>query len=127
MGVSKNSKANFSLDLLSGILEQTIFDKSDSKNLISAINKLESREIESEDLKSIIIASRAEIVENLLEVIPFYVKQMILKDSIGKSQENLETGDLEDDLKQKNDLLRTVGHRINNIYIKLRRKQKFDD
>lgn len=109
---------------LSNSLEKIIFDENDLNKLKQTINDLTLGLIEPKKLKEIIINSRFRLLEELLEFFPFYLKHDNFQHSV---EEFTNESDLDpclnEELKEKDELLQELGNRIDKIFNKLKDKQ----
>ena len=69
-----------------------------------------------------IIQSRILILEELFDFFPFYINQILKMQSINNNPNQPINSDLNEELKDKNDFLDEIGHRINNIFNNLKVK-----
>jgi len=109
---------------LSNSLEKIIFDENDFNKLKQTINDLSLGLIEPKKLKEVIINSRFRLLEELLEFFPFYLKHDNIQHSVEEFTKESESSDprLNEELKEKDELLQELGNRIDNIFNKLKGK-----
>jgi len=109
---------------LSNSLEKIIFNENDFNILKQTINDLALGLTEPKKLKETIINSRFRLLEDLLEFFPFYLKHDNIQLSVEEFTKESENSDprVSEELKEKDDLLQELGHRIDNIYNKLKSK-----
>lgn len=106
---------------LEEMLEKIVFDKDNLNNLKSALNKIRNGELSVSELGKIIVELRSRILERLIEFIPFHLKQAQTYNVLTEfTEDHSNTSQLEHELEERNQLLETVGRRINRIYEKLR-------
>lgn len=109
---------------LEEMLEKIVFDKDNLAILKTAINKVDSGEISLKELRQQIIDLRVRLLEGLIKYIPFYLKQTTSKKSLVEfTMNNTNNNQLEQELKERNELLEKVGSRINRIYETLKHKE----
>ncbi|MFX0136971.1 MAG: hypothetical protein ACFFDN_25255 [Candidatus Hodarchaeota archaeon] len=102
------------------ILEKIVFDKDNLAILKTAINKVDSGEISSKELRQQIIELRTRLLNRLIKYIPFYLKLVTTKKSLGEfSKDKTNTTQLQQELQERNELLKKVGSCINKIYFNL--------
>ena len=110
---------------LNEMLEKLVFEEGDLKRLKVSIEHAVTGQITTKKLREQIIESRSNLIEQLLEFIPFYIKQWVIGHSIKEFTNSpvLDSkSELEERLNEKNKFLEEVGIRINKIHEKLKRK-----
>lgn len=99
------------------ILEKIVFDKDNLDDLKKVLMEARSGKISIKDLGKTIIKLRAHILEALKEFIPFHLKRESTSKSLAEfTQRSPNSPQLENELEEKNQLLETIGLRINKIY-----------
>ncbi|MFX0134765.1 MAG: hypothetical protein ACFFDN_14080 [Candidatus Hodarchaeota archaeon] len=109
---------------LSNSLEKIIFNENDFNTLKQTINDLTLGLIDSKKLKQTIINSRFRLLEELLEFFPFYLKHDNFQNSVEEFTKESENPDahLIEELREKDEFLQELGHRIDNIFNMLKSK-----
>ena len=100
-------------------MEKIIFNENDLKELQAVITNVSSGKHAPRLLKEKIIISRVRILEELKDLFPFFMNQIVKKQSIEDYIENNQNSDLIEELKEKNEFLVDIAIIINNIYEKL--------
>ena len=123
MSISKNNEISFSKKLLHGLLEKIIFNEKDFETLKQAINDMTSGRIEPKELREKIIYSRMRILEEIIEIFPFYVEQLNNKISIDKfttDNNNLNENTLK--IEENDELLTQISYKLDTLYQKIKSK-----
>jgi hypothetical protein len=108
---------------LEEILEKIVFDKDNLNKLKEALQMTKSGDLSIIDLGKKILELRSLILKALVELIPFHLKLTNTNNSIEDfTGKRPNVPRLEQELEERNELLETIGSRINNIYEKLRNK-----
>ena len=110
--------------LLSDLLERIIFNEKDFDDLKSAIVNVCTGKNDPRLLKEKVIACRVRILEELKDLFPFYINQVMKKQSIKRFAENESETYLIEDLNEKNEFFVEIGDRIEKIFKKLRDNAK---
>jgi hypothetical protein len=113
-------RANPNEKLLSNLLEKIIFNENDLNEFQTVINNVSSGSYGPRQLKEKIILSRVRILEELKDLFPFYMNQIVKKQSIEQFVENGQDSELIAELKEKKEFLTDIAMIINNIYEKLK-------
>ena len=113
-------RTNANDKLLSDLLEKIVFNENDLNDFQAAITNVSSGNYPPRLLKEKIITSRIRILEELKDLFPFYMNQIVKKQSIEEFVENVQNSELIEDLKEKNEFLTDIAIIINNIYEKLK-------
>ena len=122
MSLAKNNDNNSIKKVLYGLLEKIIFNEKDFNILKKAINDISSGNIEPKELREKIIHSRIRILEELIEIFPFYLDQISNKYSLN-SFINEDKGTNNSNLiDEKDKFLMQTAKRLNIIYQKLKSK-----
>lgn len=108
--------------ILRDSLEKIIFNDEDFKILKETINDLSVGRIETKRLREKIIKCRIQMLEELVEFFPFYLNQELKRHTIEKFSEDRDILNLEEKLKERNLFLEEIGHKINNLFKKLKKK-----
>lgn len=111
MNVGKDHKK-----LMVEMVEEILLNKDELESLKILINDLSTGKIESKQLKIAIIKSRANALERILDIFPFFHKRIINQQEIDKFTDiNNSSPDLIQELEEKNKFLEELGIRINKI------------
>ncbi|MBY9003436.1 MAG: hypothetical protein KGD73_05655, partial [Candidatus Lokiarchaeota archaeon] len=103
-----------SLDILKGLVEKVIFEQDNLNLLKLKINQLSRDEITPKEMKQIILNQRAMMLEEILELFPFFIKNLQEDNSRTKSNDN-NTSVLEQKLGEREELLELVARRIQSL------------
>jgi len=108
---------------LEEMLEKIVFDKGNLAILKTAIDKVNTGEISLKELRQQIIELRARLLDGLIKFLPFYLRQASKKKSLDEYTTNdTNTGKLQEELQERNELLEKVGSRIDRVYETLKDK-----
>jgi len=104
------------------MVEQVLLNENELGSLKLLINDLSSGKIESKQLKMAIIKSRAEALKRIIEIFPFFHKQILNQQEIDNFtvNDNNSNPELVQELKEKNSFLEEVGNRIDKIVNQLK-------
>ncbi|UCC19886.1 MAG: hypothetical protein JSV62_01005 [Promethearchaeota archaeon] len=106
-------------------LEKIVFDKDNLKTLKEALMMAKTGEISITNLGKKVLELRSDILNALLDFIPFHIEQANKNKSIREfTKENSDLDQLEKEIKEKNQLLEVIGKRINKIYKNLENDMK---
>ena len=103
---------------ISEALENILFKKDNLNTLKSAIKKVDTGQITSQELWDLIIRTRATFIEQITEYLLFLKKQH----SDLQAFTNSAPDNAKNHSEEKDALLKELGIRINKIYTKLREK-----
>lgn len=116
---------NNSKEFLYDMLEKILFDENQLTKLKDGIEEVSTGRSSPKSLRKRIIELRVEIVEKLLELFPFYLKQITANHKINEvTEKKLISAPSSEELQEKNELLEQVAIKINSIYMKL--KENFE-
>jgi hypothetical protein len=115
-----SANANADEKLLSDLLEKIIFNENDLNEFQNVITNVISGKIHPRLLKEQIIICRIRILEEIKDLFPFYMNQIVKKQSIDQFVENNQGSDLIKELKEKNEFLTDIAITINSIHEKLK-------
>jgi len=116
---------NNSKEFLYDMLEKILFDENQLTKLKDGIEEVSTGRLSPKLLRKRIIELRVEIVEKLLELFPFYLKQITVNHKINQvTEKKLTSTPSSEELQEKNELLEQVAIKINSIYDKL--KENFE-
>lgn len=119
-----DSNNNISMDngRIEEILEKIVFDPGELTSLKNGIKKLKDGILQPQQFKTFVLNSYIRILEDVLSFIFFILDQQLNRLKAYNPQ-------LLKELKEKNNLLEEFGHRINSIYLNLKKKteEEIDD
>ena len=104
-----------SLDILKGLVEKVIFEQDNLNLLKLKINQLSRDEITPKEMKQIILNQRAMMLEEILELFPFFIKNLQEIDNSRTKSDDNNTSDLEQKLGEREELLELVARRIQSL------------
>ena len=104
-----------SLDILKGLVEKVIFEQDNLNLLKLKINQLSRDEITPKEMKQIILNQRAMMLEEILELFPFFIKNLHQEDNSRTKSNDNNTSVLEQKLGEREELLEIVAHRIQSL------------
>ncbi len=111
MSVSKNQKT-----LLIEMVEEILLNEGELETLKLLINDLSTGKIDSKQLKIAIIKSRANALERIIDIFPFYHKRILNQKEIDNfATDNNTPPEALLELEEKNKFLEEIGIRINKI------------
>jgi len=117
-------EGDFFKKILYGLLEKIIFNENDFDLLKKSIKELSIGKIEPKNLKKTIIQSRIKILDELLDIFPFYIEQMNKKQTIDEYIKKNQNSDLFKEIKEKDEFLSEIALKIQTIFTKLKEKGK---
>lgn len=103
-----NSKNNGQQQNLSEMVERILFNEKDLEVLRELINKIETGNIDPKQLRTAIIENRENIKKKIINLFPFYHKQISYQRQIDNFTERDVSLEIEKELEEKNELLRKV-------------------
>lgn len=104
-----------SLDILKGLVEKVIFS-GDNLNLLKIkITQLSRDEITPKEMKQLILNQRATMLDEILELFPFFIKNLQENDNSRTISSDINTSDLEQKLGEREELLELVAKRIQGL------------
>ena len=117
----KDIKKNSDEKLLSDLLEKILFNENDLNEFKTVILNGCTGNNHTRLLKEKVIRSRLRILEELLDIFPFYTNYIDKKRSIKNFIDSDQNPEIIKDLLEKNELLTEIGGRLNIIYEKLQK------
>jgi len=97
-------------------LENIVFDKDNLNRLKEALRKTRTGKLTLNELGKKILEFRADILKVLIDFVPFHLKQTYTNNTLKDfTNEHSNTNQLEIELKEKDQLLGTLGTRLNKI------------
>ena len=104
-----------SLDILKGLVEKVIFS-GDNLNLLKIkISQLSRDEITPKEMKQLILNQRATMLDEILELFPFFFKKLQENDNSRTNSSDINISDLEQKLGEREELLELVARRIQGL------------
>lgn len=104
-----------SLDILKGLVEKVIFDQ-DSLNLLKIkITQLSRDEISPKEMKQLILNQRAMMLDEILELFPYFIKNLQVNDNSRTQSSDINKSELEQKLGEREELLELVAKRIQGL------------
>ncbi|MFX1420459.1 MAG: hypothetical protein ACFE9N_16260 [Promethearchaeota archaeon] len=98
-------------------LEKIVFDKENLNNLKEALVKTKTGELSITELGTKILELRSDILNTLIEFIPFHLKLTNTDKALTEFTNTIsDTNQLKEALKEKDQLLEVISSRINKIY-----------
>jgi hypothetical protein len=91
-------------------LEKLIFQPKELKTIGKSMTKLLKNEIKPEEFKTILLESRARILNDIVDLTRFYINFISSKFSLQK-----DTNQFQEELNQKNALLQDIAKRLYQI------------
>jgi hypothetical protein len=105
-----------SLDILKGLVEKVIFDQDNLNSLKTKIKQLSRDEITPKEMKQLILNQRAIMLDDILELFPFYINKLQEnKQSRSKSSNSNSISELEEKLGEREELLELLARRIQGL------------
>ncbi len=120
MSIAKSNDNDFFKKLLYGLLEKIIFNEKDFEVLKKAINDITLGKIEPKELKERIIKSRIRILEELIEIFPFYVEQVNNRISINNFKAGDNKNDTEINNNERDEFFNQISHKLDTLYEKIK-------
>ncbi|MHA1372923.1 MAG: hypothetical protein ACTSVI_06995 [Promethearchaeota archaeon] len=104
-----------SLDILKGLVEKVIFS-GDNLNLLKLkITQLSRDKITPKEMKQLILNQRATMLNEILELFPFFIKRREESDNSRTASSDINISDLEQKLGEREELLELVARRIQGL------------
>jgi len=94
---------------LSEMIEKILFDVKELELLKALINNVGMGSAEPKKLRTAIIENRENIKSKILSIFPYYHKQISYQQQIDNFTERDSPSQIQNELEEKNDLLRKVG------------------
>ncbi|MFW9873996.1 MAG: hypothetical protein ACFFG0_12890 [Candidatus Thorarchaeota archaeon] len=108
------------------MIEKILFDEKELEILKTLINELTIGSIEPKELRKSIIENRVNILNKVLNIFPFYYKQVSYQQEINDFTEkdlSLKTkNEFKNELEEKDEILRQIGEWIQNTRKKLEKE-----
>ncbi len=105
-----------SLDILKGLVEKVIFDQDNLNSLKTKIKQLSRDEITQKEMKQLILNQRAIMLDDILELFPFYINKLQENEqSRTKSSNSNSISELEEKLGEREELLELLARRIQGL------------
>ena len=104
-----------SLDILKGLVEKVLFHQDNLNVLKTKITQLSRNEISQKEMKQLILNQRASMLDEILELFPFYIKKIQENRNSRTNSSNSDTSELEKKLREREELLELVARRIEGL------------
>ena len=104
-----------SLDILKGLVEKVIFNQDNLNLLKIKINRLSRDEITSKEMKQLILNQRAVMLDEILELFPFFIKNLQENDNSRMQSSDINISEFEQKLGEREELLELVARRIQGL------------
>jgi hypothetical protein len=119
---AENNNNDYIKKILYGLLEKIIFNENDFSELKKSISNVSLGKLEPKILRKKIIDSRLRILEELIDIFPFYLEQINNKLSLDRFTLEGNQSEITDIDNDKDEFLTQIAQRLENIYQKLRPK-----
>lgn len=120
--IELSSKKQGQQKMLSEMIEKILFDEKELEVLKDLISDIRIGRTEPKQLRAAIIENRANILNKILNIFPYYSKQISYQQQIDAFTEKDSSLKIQNELKEKNDLLRRVGEWMQDTRKKLEEK-----
>lgn len=120
--IELSSKKQVQQKMLSEMIEKILFDEKELEVLKDLISDIRIGRTEPKQLRAAIIENRANILNKILNIFPYYSKQISYQQQIDAFTEKDSSLQIQNELKEKNDLLRRVGEWMQDTRKKLEEK-----
>ncbi len=102
---------------LDDMLEKIVFEEKNLQKLRNAINRFQSGELSIKAFREQLLLLRVEILDALKLFVPFQINLVSVNKSVSEfAEEGSNSSQLQQDLKERNELLETIGSRLNKIF-----------
>lgn len=120
--IELSSKKQGQQKMLSEMIEKILFDEKELEVLKDLISDIRIGRTEPKQLRAAIIENRANILNKILNIFPYYSKQISYQQQIDDFTEKDSSLQIQNELKEKNELLRRVGEWMQDTRKKLEEK-----
>jgi len=120
--IELSSKKQGQQKMLSEMIEKILFDEKELEVLKDLISDIRVGRTEPKQLRAAIIENRANILNKILSIFPYYSKQISYQQQIDDFAERDSSLHIQNELKEKNELLRRVGEWMQDTRKKLEEK-----
>ena len=120
--IELSSKKQGQQKMLSEMIEKILFDEKELEVLKDLISDIRIGRTEPKQLRAAIIENRANILNKILNIFPYYNKQISYQQQIDDFTEKDSSLQMQNELKEKNELLRQVGEWMQDTRKKLEEK-----
>ncbi len=120
--IELSSKKQSQQKMLSEMIEKILFDEKELEVLKDLISDIRIGRTEPKQLRAAIIENRANILNKILNIFPYYSKQISYQQQIDDFAERDSSLQTQNELKEKNELLRRVGEWMQDTRKKLEEK-----
>ena len=107
---------------LSEMIEKILFDEKELEVLKGLISEVKIGRAEPKQLRAAIVKNREIILNKVVQIFPYYHKQISYQQQIDDFTERDLSPQLENEVEEKNDLLRRVGEWMQNTRKRLEEK-----
>ena len=107
---------------LSEMIEKILFDERELEVLKGLISEVKIGRAEPKQLRTAIVKNREIILNKVVRIFPYYHKQISYQQQIDDFTERDLSPQLENEVEEKNDLLRRVGEWMQNTRKRLEEK-----
>ena len=111
------------------VVEKIVFDETELEDLKIAIRKFSNGKIDSKSLKKLLLQSRGRIVDDVSHFLSFCIERIKDEDISPKAkkparieQPNQKIIKLQQDLEEKNELLKVVANKVSILVENLKKK-----
>lgn len=120
--IELSSKKQVQQKMLSEMIEKILFDEKELEVLKDLISDIRVGRTEPKQLKAAIIENRANILNKILNIFPYYSKQISYQQQIDDFAGRDLSLQIQNELKEKNELLKRVGEWMQDTRKKLEEK-----
>jgi len=120
--IEMSNKKQGQQKMLSEMIEKILFDEKELEVLKDLISDIRIGRTEPKQLRAAIIENRANILNKILNIFPYYSKQISYQQQIDDFTERDSSLQTQNELKEKNELLRRVGEWMQDTRKKLEEK-----
>ncbi len=103
-------------------IEEILFNEEQLAELKELINKLYDNSLTPKEFKTYILKQLAKNQQKLLELYPYYIKQIKISNSLSQYTRETFSSELRKELQEKEKLLEKIGIRVNHLVDKLNQK-----
>ncbi|MFX0083877.1 MAG: hypothetical protein ACFE94_19165 [Candidatus Hodarchaeota archaeon] len=114
-----NNKLHGQKHNLSDMIEKIFFDVKELELLKELIRNVAMGRVDPKQLRTAIIENRENFKSKIIEIFPYYHKQISYQQQIDNFAEKEIPSQIQNELKEKNELLQKVGKLIHNLLKKL--------
>ena len=111
-------------NVLHNIIENVLFNEEQLNQLKQLINDLSDGLLSPKEFRAYIIRQKNLHVEKILELFPYFMRQMKMKDSLSQFTGDSLNDKTHNELQEKDKFIEHIAIRINKIFNKLSKKPK---